>query len=86
MTVLSPVGMISVHAKQCELIERPKQKVKLYQYAWLSKTGYKCTVQFFKDDEYFLCWLGNLPVSMKTGITSAVPFKRLDHTMIEVES
>lgn len=82
MKVLSPFGMISVHTKQCELIERPKQKVKLYQYAWKNKGFYKCTIQYFKDDEAFKKWVSNLPFHL---VDSLKYFKRLDHTMIEVD-
>lgn len=79
MTVVSPVGIISVHVKQCELIERPKQKVKLYQFAHKGDDGRwrQTVVYYFKDEE-----------SLRKEIfpkDSNVELIRLDHTMIEVD-
>lgn len=69
-------GVIWVHVKQLELIERPKTKVKLYQYAWKVEycNNWLCSGEFFKNDEDF-----------KKKIQSPKFFKRLGHTMIEVD-
>ena len=55
------------------LIERPKRLVKLYQYAYRSiKNTWHISTKYYLDGDFMLDG-------------SIYEFKRLDHTMIEVE-
>ena len=67
-------GRIWVHTKQLELIERPKQKVKLYQYAYFSKITNNWYLHggYYKDDDHFTSRHTGCSKFKRTEITTEV--------------